>query len=228
MTSIGATEIVHNTAANGKQFNSTSKIKGQVHHKEGSLLLMPIELYRFLQIYFMGGENVNRVDPERSHANHMDARCGYNNLNSPEPGASSASWMSWKNPLISAGFEPENLGSRGEHVTSRPPRPTSSILTTTNNNNIQPTKTGRSSWRPHVTMDGLPVYCKLDVKLSVMLQPLDLNWVFKQNIIIIIIIIIINIIIKLMKLYIHTYSVAVPSLKFLGRPLMKTLFSSWI
>ena len=33
-------------------------------------------------------------------------------------------FMSWKNPSTSAGFEPANLGSRGEHVTSRPPRPT--------------------------------------------------------------------------------------------------------
>ena len=28
--------------------------------------------------------------------------------------------MSWKNPSTSAGFEPVNLGSRGEHVTPRP------------------------------------------------------------------------------------------------------------
>ena len=34
-------------------------------------------------------------------------------------------FTSWKNPSISAGFEPVNLGSGGEHVTSRPPRPTS-------------------------------------------------------------------------------------------------------
>ena len=32
--------------------------------------------------------------------------------------------MSWKNPSTSVGFEPTNLGSRGEHVTPRPPRPT--------------------------------------------------------------------------------------------------------
>ena len=33
-------------------------------------------------------------------------------------------FTSWKDPTISAGFEPANLGSRGEHVTPRPPRPT--------------------------------------------------------------------------------------------------------
>ena len=34
-----------------------------------------------------------------------------------------------KNPSTSAGFEPANLGSRGEHVTSRPPRPTGKDVT---------------------------------------------------------------------------------------------------
>ncbi|XP_046865507.1 uncharacterized protein LOC124459827 isoform X2 [Drosophila willistoni] len=63
MTSFGATEIVKNTAANGQQFNSTFKIKGQIYHKVGSLLPMPNEPYKFLQIYFMGGD--------------------YNHLNSP-------------------------------------------------------------------------------------------------------------------------------------------------
>ena len=76
------TEIVHNTAANGKQFNST--FKGQVDHKVGSLLPMPNKPHKFLQIYFMGGEDVNRVDPERTLTNHVDAHCGYNNLNLPE------------------------------------------------------------------------------------------------------------------------------------------------
>ena len=33
-------------------------------------------------------------------------------------------FMSWKNPLTSAGFEPANLGSRGKHGTPRPPKPT--------------------------------------------------------------------------------------------------------
>ncbi|XP_074000087.1 uncharacterized protein [Rhodnius prolixus] len=78
MTSFGATEIVNNTAANGQQFNSTFKIKGQVYHKVGSLLPMPNEPHKFLQIYFMGGE-----DSERALANRVDARCDYHNLNSP-------------------------------------------------------------------------------------------------------------------------------------------------
>jgi hypothetical protein len=32
----------------------------------------------------MGGENINRVDPERALANHVDELCGHNNINSPE------------------------------------------------------------------------------------------------------------------------------------------------
>ncbi|CAI6345249.1 unnamed protein product [Macrosiphum euphorbiae] len=74
MTSFGATEIVKNNAANGQQFNSTFKIKGQVYHRVGSLLPMPNEPHQFLQIYFMGGE-----DSESALANLVDARCSYNN-----------------------------------------------------------------------------------------------------------------------------------------------------
>jgi hypothetical protein len=54
MTSFGATKIVKNSAVNGQQFNSTFKIKGQIYHKVGSLLPMPNEPHKFLQIYFMG------------------------------------------------------------------------------------------------------------------------------------------------------------------------------
>ena len=35
---------------------------------------------------------------------------------------------SWKNPSTSDGFEPANLGSRGEHVTPRPRKPTNMNL----------------------------------------------------------------------------------------------------
>lgn len=78
MTSFGATEIVNNIAGNGQHFNSTFKIKGQVYHKVGSLLPMPNESHKFLQIYFMGGE-----DSTNALANRVDARCDYHNLNSP-------------------------------------------------------------------------------------------------------------------------------------------------
>nr|XP_046472567.1 uncharacterized protein LOC124214346 [Neodiprion pinetum] len=71
MTSFGATEIIRNNAINGQQFNSTFKIKGQIYHKVGSLLPMPNGSPKFLQIYFMGGEDAR-----------VDARCGYNNLDS--------------------------------------------------------------------------------------------------------------------------------------------------
>ena len=37
-------------------------------------------------------------------------------------------FKSWKNPSTSAGFEPANLGARGEHVTPRPSRPTTFTL----------------------------------------------------------------------------------------------------
>ncbi|GFX49510.1 ATP-dependent DNA helicase [Trichonephila clavipes] len=87
MTSFGATEIIRNTNANGQEFNSTFKIRGQVYHKMGSLLPMPNEPHKYLQIYFMGGE-----DSGSALANRVNARCDYNNLDSLfMPGASSAS-----------------------------------------------------------------------------------------------------------------------------------------
>ena len=45
-------------------------------------------------------------------------------LKVPPGGLELRIFTSWKNPSTSAGFQPANLGSRGEHVTSRPPRPT--------------------------------------------------------------------------------------------------------
>ncbi|XP_044588727.1 uncharacterized protein LOC123267905 [Cotesia glomerata] len=77
MTSFGAIEIVQNTNANGQQYNFTFKIRGQVYHKIGSLLPKPNEPHKFLQIYFMGGE-----DSGSALANRVDARYGYNNLDS--------------------------------------------------------------------------------------------------------------------------------------------------
>ncbi|XP_023159393.1 uncharacterized protein LOC101459168 [Ceratitis capitata] len=77
MTSFGATEIVQNTNANGQQFNSTFKIRCQVYHKMGSLLPMSNKPHKFLQIYFMGGE-----DSGNALANRVNARCDYNNLDS--------------------------------------------------------------------------------------------------------------------------------------------------
>ncbi|XP_015189809.1 PREDICTED: uncharacterized protein LOC107073628 [Polistes dominula] len=77
MTSFEATELVQNTNANGQQYNSTFKIRGQVYHKIGSLLPMPNEQHKFLRIYFMGGE-----DSGSALANRVDACCGYNNLDS--------------------------------------------------------------------------------------------------------------------------------------------------
>ena len=38
-------------------------------------------------------------------------------------------FTSLKNPTTSAEFEPANLGSRGDHVTPRPPRPTTGSVT---------------------------------------------------------------------------------------------------
>jgi hypothetical protein len=53
MTSFGATKICDLTS-NGNNFETTFKIQGQVYHKIGSLMSMPNDDPKFLQIYFMG------------------------------------------------------------------------------------------------------------------------------------------------------------------------------
>lgn len=48
MTSFGATNIVRDN------YMPTFKVQGQIYHRAGSLLPLPDEDYRYLQIYFMG------------------------------------------------------------------------------------------------------------------------------------------------------------------------------
>ena len=55
-------------------------------------------------------------EPEISESGHQ--------LKVPPGGLVLRMFTSWKNPSTSVGFEPANLGSRGEHVTTRPPKPT--------------------------------------------------------------------------------------------------------
>jgi hypothetical protein len=41
----------------------------------------------------------------------------------PFEGRHAEDFFALKNPTVSAGFEPTNLGTRGEHATPRPPKP---------------------------------------------------------------------------------------------------------
>ncbi|XP_055936862.1 uncharacterized protein LOC129966462 [Argiope bruennichi] len=66
MTSFGATKICDPTS-NGRNFETTFKVQGQVYHKIGSLLPMPDDDPKFLQIYFMG-----------NCEEHVTTRCQYN------------------------------------------------------------------------------------------------------------------------------------------------------
>ncbi|XP_055924693.1 uncharacterized protein LOC129956776 [Argiope bruennichi] len=72
MTSFGATKIC-DLASNGRNFETTFKVQGQVYHKIGSLLPMPDDDPKFLQIYFMG----NREE-------RVTARCQYNFIDQAE------------------------------------------------------------------------------------------------------------------------------------------------
>lgn len=68
MTSFAA-KIISFADGQGRNFNSTFKIQGQVYHNIGSLLPMPTETPKFLQIYFVG-------DAEEQ----VDVRCAYNRI----------------------------------------------------------------------------------------------------------------------------------------------------
>ncbi|XP_026476448.1 uncharacterized protein LOC113382110 [Ctenocephalides felis] len=67
MTSFGATKVFENE--DGRNFESTFKIQGQVYHQIGSLFPMPDVNPKFLQIYFMG-------DDERQ----TNMRCEFNHI----------------------------------------------------------------------------------------------------------------------------------------------------
>ena len=41
----------------------------------------------------------------------------------PSEGRRAEEFFALKNPTASAGFEPANLGTKGQHATSRPPKP---------------------------------------------------------------------------------------------------------
>jgi len=72
-TSFGATKIVQKE--NGRNFESTFKIQGQVYHVVGSLILMPDADPKFLQIYFMGDEEQQiNTHCQYKHIEQMEER----------------------------------------------------------------------------------------------------------------------------------------------------------
>jgi hypothetical protein len=48
----------------------------------------------------------------------------------PSEGRHAEDFFALKNPTASAGFEPTNLGTKGQHATSRPPKPLVCFLVT--------------------------------------------------------------------------------------------------
>ena len=72
MTSFGATKIC-NLISDGHNFEITFKIQGQVYYKIESLMPMPVDVPKFLQIYFMH----NREEC-------MTTRCLYNFIEQAE------------------------------------------------------------------------------------------------------------------------------------------------
>ncbi|VVC42169.1 Hypothetical protein CINCED_3A008402 [Cinara cedri] len=71
MTSFGATKIIQNE--DGRNFQSTFKIQGQVYHQIGFLIPMSDSDSKCLQIYFMGDEE-----------QQINVRCQYNHIEQME------------------------------------------------------------------------------------------------------------------------------------------------
>lgn len=90
MTSFGATNIVQNTSNDGRNVETTFKIQGQIYHQIGSLLPMPDEDPKFLQIYFMGDEE-----------EQVNIRCNYNHIEENEEKAIVASLETFLNEKTS-------------------------------------------------------------------------------------------------------------------------------
>ena len=58
----------------------------------------------------------------------VNLRHGTDGFTSPPKEGVLRIFSPWKNPTASAGFEPANLGTKGQHATSRPPKPLSELV----------------------------------------------------------------------------------------------------
>ena len=59
----------------------------------------------------------------------VNLRHGTDGFTSPPKEGVLRIFFALKNPTASAGFEPANLGTKGQHATSRPPKPLTSYVT---------------------------------------------------------------------------------------------------
>ena len=59
----------------------------------------------------------------RNLLHDVNLRHGTEGFTSPPKKGVLRIFSPWKNPTASAGFEPANLGTKGQHATSRPPKP---------------------------------------------------------------------------------------------------------
>lgn len=74
MTSF-AVKVISNVDGQGRNFESTFKIQGQIYHQYGSLLPMPNEPPKFLQIYLMGDvDGQVYIRCENNHINRINER----------------------------------------------------------------------------------------------------------------------------------------------------------
>jgi hypothetical protein len=73
--------------------------------------------------------------PFRDLLHAVNLRHGTDGFTSPSEGRRAEDFFRPKNPTVSAGCEPENLGTKGQHATSRSPKPLTGYLL---NNQVRP------------------------------------------------------------------------------------------
>ena len=61
--------------------------------------------------------------PFRDLLHAANLRHGTDDFPFPSEGRRAEDFFALKNPTASAGFEPANLGTKGQHATPRPPKP---------------------------------------------------------------------------------------------------------
>jgi hypothetical protein len=66
----------------------------------------------------------------------------------PSEGRRAGDFFALKNPTASTGFEPANLGTRGQHASSRPPKPLH--IRHTRRRNLSLSDDGQDIWPKHV------------------------------------------------------------------------------
>ena len=79
-------------------------------------------------MFLLAQQGVSTKDPSNERRNYLGEKCRKyatwdKRLYLTSERRRAEDFFALKNPTASAGFEPANLGTKGQHATSRPPKP---------------------------------------------------------------------------------------------------------